>query len=178
MFKWLNFPWLIQPYNFQTPCPWHLPPSVQTRRSILSVEISTLKPGIRLILNVEISTPKPGPSSEYRTCYNMSQKSLEVTGIEQSAGVPWYRLLWSEDQVESGAGLWIKHWVHELCHTGLWIKPWVYKLYHSFKVRVITGDGLEYEELQSLIDFKSVAAYLNSFNFFSVLVVFYDQVEP
>ena len=71
-----------------------------------------------------------------------------------------------------------KHWVHELCHTGLWIKPWVYKLYHSFKVRVITGDGLEYEELQSLIDFKSVAAYSNSFNFFVVLGAFYDQVEP
>ena len=30
------------------------------------------------------------------------------------------------------------------------------------RVRVITGDGLEYEELQSLIDFKSVAAYSSS----------------
>ena len=45
-------------------------------------------------------------------------------------------------------------------------------------VRVITGDSLEYEELQNLIDFKSVAAYLHSFNFFSVLGAFCDQVEP
>ena len=45
-------------------------------------------------------------------------------------------------------------------------------------VRVITGDSLEYEELQNLIDFKSVAAYLHSFNFFSVLGAFCDPEEP
>ena len=64
------------------------------------------------------------------------------------------------------------------CATLACEKPCVVQTVPLLIVRVITGDSLEYEELQNLIDFKSVPAYLQSFNFFSVLGAFYDQVEP